>query len=121
MLIALAGCASEVAARNPQVDPTSAQAAEAPPAAAPELPRNDPTLVVSEPKQPPPPAAEEPHHHETTPATQPHHHESSPPAKPKSQHEHHVIYTCPMHPEVQSDKPGKCPKCGMTLVEKASP
>lgn len=28
------------------------------------------------------------------------------------------IYTCPMHPEVQSDKPGKCPKCGMELVKK---
>ena len=28
------------------------------------------------------------------------------------------MYTCPMHPEVQSDKPGKCPKCGMTLIEK---
>ncbi|MDG4652563.1 multicopper oxidase domain-containing protein [Chryseobacterium arthrosphaerae] len=27
-------------------------------------------------------------------------------------------YTCPMHPEVISDKPGKCPKCGMELVEK---
>lgn len=26
------------------------------------------------------------------------------------------VYTCPMHPEVRSDKPGKCPKCGMTLV-----
>ena len=25
-------------------------------------------------------------------------------------------YTCPMHPEVISDKPGKCPKCGMDLV-----
>jgi len=29
-----------------------------------------------------------------------------------------VQYTCPMHPEVISDKPGNCPKCGMTLVEK---
>lgn len=26
-------------------------------------------------------------------------------------------YSCPMHPEVISDKPGKCPKCGMALVE----
>lgn len=28
------------------------------------------------------------------------------------------VYTCVMHPEVQSDKPGKCPKCGMDLVLK---
>lgn len=25
-------------------------------------------------------------------------------------------YTCTMHPEVVSGAPGKCPKCGMTLV-----
>jgi len=31
-----------------------------------------------------------------------------------------VQYTCTMHPEVLSDKPGKCPKCGMTLVKKES-
>ena len=31
-------------------------------------------------------------------------------------------YTCPMHPEVHSDKPGNCPKCGMPLVkEKEQP
>ena len=27
-------------------------------------------------------------------------------------------YTCPMHPEVISDKEGACPKCGMDLVLK---
>jgi len=26
-----------------------------------------------------------------------------------------TIYTCPMHPHIHSDKPGKCPICGMTL------
>jgi Cu+-exporting ATPase len=26
-----------------------------------------------------------------------------------------VVYTCPMHPEVMSDRPGTCPKCGMAL------
>ncbi|MBI4929215.1 MAG: hypothetical protein HY841_00515 [Bacteroidetes bacterium] len=29
-------------------------------------------------------------------------------------------YTCPMHPEVQSDNPGNCPKCGMALVKKSN-
>jgi len=28
------------------------------------------------------------------------------------------VYTCPMHSEVAMNKPGKCPKCGMALVEK---
>jgi len=30
------------------------------------------------------------------------------------------MYTCPMHPEVLMDKPGKCPKCGMNLIKKVS-
>ena len=30
-----------------------------------------------------------------------------------------TVYTCPMHPEVTSDKPGSCPKCGMELVPQA--
>src|SRR3990170_6336479 len=31
-------------------------------------------------------------------------------------HEHSNKYTCPMHPEVIKDAPGKCPKCGMDLI-----
>jgi Cu+-exporting ATPase len=31
-----------------------------------------------------------------------------------------TIYTCPMHPEVQQDHPGNCPKCGMTLEPMAA-
>jgi cation transport ATPase len=29
-----------------------------------------------------------------------------------------IEYTCPMHPEVLSDRPGDCPKCGMALEPK---
>lgn len=45
-------------------------------------------------------------------------------AEPQSTHEHNqpsaakVVYTCPMHPEIASDTPGTCPKCGMKLVVK---
>ena len=46
------------------------------------------------------------HHHH------PHHdHGLNPVAAPGSA----AKYTCPMHPEVLSDTPGSCPKCGMTL------
>lgn len=29
-----------------------------------------------------------------------------------------VIYICPMHPNVTSSEPGRCPECGMNLVKK---
>ncbi|WP_255682795.1 heavy metal translocating P-type ATPase [Dyella sp. 2HG41-7] len=38
-----------------------------------------------------------------------HEHRALPPAIPGA------IYTCPMHPEVQQNGPGDCPKCGMAL------
>jgi len=31
------------------------------------------------------------------------------------------IYTCPMHPEVEQEGPGACPKCGMALEPKGIP
>jgi len=30
-------------------------------------------------------------------------------------------YVCPMHPEVRQEGPGRCPKCGMVLVEENAP
>ncbi|MNU11275.1 Copper-transporting P-type ATPase [compost metagenome] len=38
--------------------------------------------------------------------------------KAKHDHaKHQAAYVCPMHPEVTSDKPGRCPECKMHLVK----
>lgn len=34
----------------------------------------------------------------------------------RHKHKEEVIYTCPMHPQIRQDKPGKCPICHMDLV-----
>lgn len=32
-------------------------------------------------------------------------------------HEMGTYYTCPMHPSVQSNSPGACPVCNMSLIK----
>ncbi len=32
-----------------------------------------------------------------------------------------AVYSCPMHPEIQQDHPGACPKCGMALESVGEP
>lgn len=39
-------------------------------------------------------------------------------AKMENEQMEKATYTCPMHAEVKSDKPGEGPECGMALVEK---
>ncbi|MGH7453567.1 MAG: heavy metal-binding domain-containing protein, partial [bacterium] len=48
---------------------------------------------------------------QTTAAPQRHHAEEKPRASK-------VIYTCPMHPQIEQDHPGECPICGMALEPK---
>jgi hypothetical protein len=84
-------CAASLSQPKPlpaHLDPSNPDAPEAAPVAA------STTLAAeaeARPTKQPPPAARE--------------------APPEKQ-----IYSCPMHPEVRSDTPGTCPKCGMKLV-----
>jgi len=53
-----------------------------------------------------------------------HVHPGAPSDVPSPEHQHEQTqtgYTCPMHPDVTSAAPGKCPKCGMTLVPRRKP
>jgi len=43
--------------------------------------------------------------------------EEAPPAA-KHMNDGSQVYTCPMHPEVEQQGPGSCPKCGMALEPK---
>ncbi len=42
-------------------------------------------------------------------------------SRPQAGTEEAVIYTCPMHPEIENWGPGICPKCGMALEPKGMP
>lgn len=39
------------------------------------------------------------------------------PAKEKTEESAAAVWTCSMHPQIRQDKPGKCPLCGMELIE----
>ena len=51
----------------------------------------------------------------SAPATSSGHAMSAPPSAAAGK-----LFTCTMHPEVRSKQPGRCPKCGMTLVPVAA-
>lgn len=42
-----------------------------------------------------------------------------PPKKPDGGTSKGILYTCSMHPQIVRERPGACPICGMTLVQKS--
>jgi hypothetical protein len=112
LLLAL-GCGTrEVPASFPADSPASPSAAVGPHVEVAQALREDPPLPGAPTTgwagltaDAPPAAA---HDHGASGA---HDHEARP-AQPVA------AYSCPMHPEVTSDKPGTCPKCGMKLEPK---
>lgn len=104
----LAACATTPPPRPVALDPANPDAPESPPPIVSAL-RGEPALVEPpvEPSAAAPPAA--------APKGQPaghQHADETPSRKPRPA----TVYTCPMHPEIVSPRPGRCPKCGMKLL-----
>jgi len=111
LAIGAGSCASEPKPRPTKLDPSNPAAPESPPLAAPALNAGGDAAQAPRPSPAPVDAgAEPPADH----AGHAHDHSAGASTAPRQQ------YTCPMHPEVVSDRPGSCPKCGMKLVPKQS-
>ena len=108
-VLVLAGCAGTTPIKLDANHPANPDAPEAAPLS--------PSAVLSIRQSPAIPAASQPSTgHADVQENRQTHHGTTIPSEAGGQSR--AIYTCPHHPEVVSDNPGRCPKCDMKLVKK---
>ena len=113
-------CASEPTPRPARLDPANPAAAESPALAVNAFAGGGTALAASppaaEPAEPPAPATAHGEHQHGGAAAPSETGKKDQPASGADKKA--TTYTCPMDADVVSDKPGRCPKCGMNLVPK---
>jgi len=115
----LLACGGSLPARSATLDPANPDGPESPPLSGSLFATDSVASLQGESAHREASSGEEhaKHHH----AAAPEHaaHGATPAAQqPGESSDSAAVYTCPMHPEVTSPVPGKCPKCGMKLVPK---
>jgi len=105
LIAAVSGCGEPTRVDVPNTHPASPDAAAAP------TPRPSSVLAIDPALSAPPDQTSGAHaSHAGQTVAQP------APAKDSRAPAPAAAYTCPMHPEVTSDQPGRCPKCAMQLT-----
>jgi hypothetical protein len=110
--LGLSACALGAAERSPSLsDPSNPEAPESPPYRLATLSGLGTRPIAEAPPAEPAPGGSHAGHGAPAPA----------PSAPDAGTPAATVYTCPMHPEVMSHEPGRCPQCGMKLVPREPP
>ena len=114
----LIACGGSLPPRSAALDPSNVDGPESSPLSVPLFATDSAASSQSEGADPETSGEEHAAHNHTTTHGHATHGGAPAPPEQSKESEKAAVYTCPMHPEVISSAPGKCPKCGMKLVPK---